>query len=351
MRRSDFAFDSQELRAYLPYAQVKQGVLDIAAKLFDVEFRKVKDAPVWDPSVECYEMYDGGKLAGRFYLDMHPRENKYKHAAEFDIRSGLAGREIPEAALVCNFPGGVAGDPGLMEHQDVRTLFHEFGHLLHALFGGHRRWSGTSGIRTEHDFIEVPSQLFEEWIWDPTVLATFAHHHETGAPIPADLVLQMRRASEFGKGLHLRRQMVFARVSMTAYDRDPAQVDFDALVEETQRAYSPIRFVPGTHLQCSFGHLEAYSAAYYAYMWSLVIVKDFFGRFSKDDLLAPGVAREYREAVLTPGGSAPADELVRRFLGREFQFEAFQTWIDRREWAADCTAPDVRLERTEPRTA
>jgi thimet oligopeptidase len=331
VRRSEYAFDAQSVRPYLAFDRVLQGALDVSARLFDVRFQRVAEAPVWHPDVQCWEMWEGERLAGRFYLDMHPRENKYKHAAEFDVRSGLAGREIPEAALVCNFPGGVDGDPGLMEHNDVRTLFHEFGHLLHGLFGGHRKWSGTSGIRTEHDFIEVPSQLFEEWIWDPAVLATFARHHETDAPIPAELVRQMRRASEFGQGLYLRRQMVFARISMSAYDRDPAQVDFDALVEQTQRAYSPIRFVPGTHLQCSFGHLEAYSAAYYAYMWSLVIVKDFFGRFPQDDLLAPSVAREYRDKVLVPGGSAPAADLVRSFLGREFQFEAFQRWIDRRE--------------------
>src|SRR5437867_9647004 len=142
VRKSDYAFDSQDMRPYLPYQQVKQGVLDVAAKLFGVEFKQVQDAPVWDPSVECWELYDGGKLAGRFYLDMHPRKDKYSHAAQFDVRTGVAGRQIPEAALICNFPGGDPGDPGLMEHGDVQTFFHEFGHLLHNMLAGRRRWVG-----------------------------------------------------------------------------------------------------------------------------------------------------------------------------------------------------------------
>src|SRR6185503_11085522 len=218
VRKSDYAFDSQELRAYLPYDQVKQGVLDISAKLFSVEFRRVKDAPVWDPSVECYELYDGGKLAGRFYLDMHPRDNKYNHAAQFDIRTGIEGRQIPEAALVCNLPGGEPGDPGLCEYNDVNTFFHEFGHLLHNMFAGHHKWVGTGGIRTEHDFVEAPSQMLEEWMRSPEVLAVFAKDPKTGKVIPADLVKRMNRANDFGKGLAVRRQMVYAGMSLGCYD-------------------------------------------------------------------------------------------------------------------------------------
>ena len=159
VKRSEYDFDSQSIRPYLPFDQVKAGVLQTAGKLFGLTFKPIKDAPVWDKSVECYEAYDGSKLIGRFYLDMHPRPNKYNHAAEFGIRTGVEGKQIPEAALVCNLPGGEAGDPGLCEIDDVNTAFHEFGHLMHSLLGGHRKWTGTSGIRTEHDFVEAPSQL------------------------------------------------------------------------------------------------------------------------------------------------------------------------------------------------
>ena len=328
VRKSDYAFDSQELRAYLPYDQVKQGVLDISAKLFGVEYRRVKDAPVWDPSVECYEMIDGGKVAGRFYLDMHPRDNKYNHAAQFDIRTGIEGRQIPEAALICNLPGGEAGDPGLCEYNDVNTFFHEFGHLLHTMFAGHHKWVGVGGIRTEHDFVEAPSQMLEEWMKSPEVLAVFAKDPKTGKVIPADLVKRMNRANDFGKGLLVRRQMVYAGMSLDCFDRDPAGVTTDQLFSDLVKKYQPFPFVDGTHFQCSFGHLDGYSAVYYTYMWSLVIAKDMFSKFDKDHLLAPGAAKAYRDAVLAPGGSKPAAQLVHDFLGRDFNEQAWKTWLD-----------------------
>jgi thimet oligopeptidase len=259
---------------------------------------------------------------------MHPRPDKYNHAAQFDVRTGVAGRQIPVAALICNFPGGEPGDPGLMEHSDVRTLFHEFGHLLHNLFAGRQRWVGIGGIRTEQDFVEVPSQLLEEWTWDPATLATFARHHQSGEPIPAELVRQMKRASDFGKGLMMRRQMVYARTSLSAYDRPPAEVDMDRIIRDLTARYQPFAFVEGTHMQCAFGHLDGYSAVYYTYMWSLVIAKDFFGRFDRANLMAPEVALRYRRAVLDPGGSKPAVKLVEDFLGRPFSFEAFRAWLN-----------------------
>jgi len=328
VRKSDYDFDSQSVRPYFPYDRVKQGVLDVASKMFGVSFTRVKGAPVWDPSVECWEMFEGGKLVGRFYLDMHPRANKYSHAAQFDIRTGVAGKQIPEAALICNLPGGTAGDPGLCEYNDVNTFFHEFGHLLHTLFAGHHRWCGVGGIRTEHDFVEAPSQMLEEWMRDPATLATFAKHYQTGEPIPAAVVKQMNRANDFGKGLQVRRQMVYADLSLSIYDRDPKQVDTNAMMPELVKKYQPFPYVDGTHFQCSFGHLDGYSAVYYTYMWSLVIAKDMFSQFDKSDLLSPVVAKRYRDAVLAPGGSAPAAKLVENFLGRPFNFDAYQAWLN-----------------------
>ena len=328
VRKASYDFDAQTLRPYLPFERVKQGVLDVTSRLFGVTFRRVSDAPVWNPSVECYEMLEGGKLVGRFYLDMHPRGNKYKHAAHFGIRTGVAGRQIPEAALVCNFPGGIPGDPGLMEQGDVETFFHEFGHLLHNQFAGRHRWIGVGGIRTERDFSEAPSQMLEEWPRDASVLATFAKHHQTGEPIPAALVRQMIRASEFGKGIQVRRQMVYAKTSLSVYDRDPKQVDTDRLIRELTERYQPFPFVSGTHFQTAFGHLDGYSAVYYSYMWSLVIAKDLFSQFDRANLLDAKIATRYRDAVLAPGGSMPAARLVERFLGRPFSFEAYRQWLN-----------------------
>ncbi|MFL6213667.1 MAG: M3 family metallopeptidase [Blastocatellia bacterium] len=328
VRQSAFDFDSQSVRPYFVYQRVKQGVLDVTATLFGVRFERVAGASVWHESVECWQMYDGDKLVGRFFLDMHPRPNKYNHAAHFAIRTGVAGRQIPEAALVCNFPGGIPDDPGLMTHDDVVTFFHEFGHLIHSLLAGRHQWIGIGGISIEQDFIEAPSQMLEEWAWDATTLQTFARHYQTDEPIPAALVRQMKRAKEFGKGLHVRRQMLYAKLSLSIHERDPREVDTDAIVRSLTEQYMPFPFVEGTHFQTAFGHLDGYSAMYYTYMWSLVIAKDLFSKFDRSHMLVQGVARQYGETVLAPGGSHPAADIVREFLGRPFDFAAYQAWLD-----------------------
>jgi len=331
VRKQSYDFDSQSVRPYFPFDRVKQGLFDVTAKLFGVTYRRVNDVGVWDPSVEAYEMLENGKLVGRFYLDMHPRANKYKHAAQFNIRTGIAGKQIPEAALICNLPGGEPNDPGLMSHDDVVTFFHEFGHLVHALLGGRHKWIGVSGNNTEQDFVEAPSQMLEEWTWDPATLATFARHYKTNEPIPAALVKQMRRASEFGKALGVRRQMVYAKLSLSIYDRDPKQVNTDEMIKALTAKYQPFPFVDGTHFQTAFGHLDGYSAVYYTYMWSLVIAKDLFSQFDKSNLLAPAAAKRYRESILAAGASKPAAKMVEDFMGRPFDFKAWQLWLDQSE--------------------
>jgi len=328
VRKTDYDFDSQSVRPYFQYDRVKQGLLDVTSKLFGVTFQPAKNVAVWHPSVEAYEMLEGGKVVGRFYLDMHPREGKYNHAAEFSTRTGIDGQQIPEATLVCNFPGGDANDPGLMEHDDVQTFFHEFGHLIHDLFAGRHKWVGVGGTRTEQDFVEAPSQMLEEWTWDPATLRLFAKHYQTNEPIPVELVKQMRRASKFGKGIVVRTQMVYAKLSLSIYNQPPADVNTDTLVKTLMEKYRPFPFVDGTHFQTSFGHLDGYSAVYYTYMWSLVIAKDMFSQFDKSNLESPVVARRYRDHVLAPGGSQPANNLVESFLTRPFNFNAWQAWLE-----------------------
>jgi thimet oligopeptidase len=315
------------VRPYFPYERVKQGVLDLSARLFGVTFRRMADPPVWHRSVEGWEMLENDELVGRFYLDMHPRPGKFGHAAHFRIRTGTSAGALPESALVCNFPGATPGEPGLMDHGDVETFLHEFGHLMHSLLA-RQRWNGVSGVRTEWDFVEAPSQMLEEWSRDPTVLAGFARHHETGAPIPAALVRRLTRATRFGRALDVRTQMAYARISLSFYDRSPAEVDTDSIVDAVTRAYTPVPPVPGTHMQASFGHLNGYSAFYYTYMWSLVIAKDLFSRFDRSDLFAAEPARRYRRLILEPGGSAPAARLVEDFLARPFRFDAWRRWLE-----------------------
>ncbi|MEW6430254.1 MAG: M3 family metallopeptidase [Myxococcota bacterium] len=325
VKAEKFGFDSQAMRPYFEYGRVKQGVMDVTAKLFGIRYVPVTDAVVWHPDVETYDLYEGETLLGRIHLDMHPRDGKYKHAAEFGMTTGRAGRELPEASLVCNFPK--AGD--LMQHSEVETFFHEFGHLLHEIFAGRQPWGGISGIRTEWDFVEVPSMLLQEWPLDGEVLASFARHHQTNEPIPATLVQQMKTAREFGIGLDTRRQFFLSAVSLSFHDRAPGFDPVEQLKKEQER-FLPFRreWVDGTHFELGFGHLDGYSAAYYTYQWSTVIAKDLLTRFKAKSMLDGSVATEYRKTVLEPGGSKEAGALVEAFLGRPYTFTAFQAWLD-----------------------
>lgn len=331
VRRQSYAFDSQTVRPYFPANRVLQGVLDVTSRIFAVTYRPVSGVQVWHPSVRVYEMRDADRLIGRLYLDLYPRAGKSSNAFTSTVRQGAANKHIPEAILVASLSGGRADDPGLMTHDEVRTLFHEFGHVVHRLTGGHRGWFGMSSTHLERDFVEAPSQMLEEWIWDPATLATFATHYQTGEPIPARLVMQMRRASEFGQALDVRGQMVFARVSLSLHDRDPKRVDPSALYKEIHNRYLPYSHVDGTYRELAFTHLAnpGYASAYYTYMWSLVIAKDLLTGFDTSNLSAPGAGRRYRDLVFSPGSSKPAAILVRDFLGRPFNANAWEDWLNR----------------------
>lgn len=319
VRREQFDVDAQEVRRFFDFTKVRQGLLDVTGRLFGLEYAEVPDAPSWHEDVAAYDVSLGGEVLGRIRLDLHPREGKYNHAAQFDLVPGVRGVQLAEGVLVCNFPRG------LMEHDDVVTLFHEFGHLVHHVLAGRHDWVRFSGVATEWDFVEAPSQMLEEWAWDADVLAGFATDG-SGTPIPADLVARMRAGEEFGKGFLARTQMFYAAVSYRLHVERPA--DITARVLELHAAYNLIGPIPDTHFHTGFGHLEGYSSAYYTYMWSQVIAKDLFSAFDQDDLFASGPAHAYRDKVLAAGGSKDAADLVTDFLGRPYNADAFKAWLD-----------------------
>ena len=341
-RRSAFEFNSQSVRPYFPYGRVEQGVLDTAARLFQVEFRRVQDAETWHEDVVTYEVYEEAcdreeraALIGRFYLDMHPREGKDKWFSAHPLIPGVLNRregefaearQIPEAALICNFPGGKEGDPGLLQHSDVITYFHEFGHLMHALLGGRQRWAGISGIATEGDFVEVPSQMLEEFFRDPHLLATFAHHYETNEPIPAELVQRMNRAGAFGRADWVRTQLFYTTYSLETHTADPATLDLGLLFQGLYGRFLPYKWIDGNHMYASFTHLVGYSSNYYTYLYDKVIALDFYSQFSKHPLDDP-TSMKYRRMVLEPGGSMPGKAIVMHFLGRHQSADAFTEWV------------------------
>ncbi|MGD0367946.1 MAG: M3 family metallopeptidase [Acidobacteriaceae bacterium] len=326
-RRSAFDFDSQAVRPYFPYTRVEPGVLATAEKLFQVRFRRIENPDVWHPSVSAWDVWDGTELTGRFYLDMHPREGKDKWFSAHPLIPGIRDRQLPEAALICNFPEPKEGNPGLLQYSDVVTFFHEFGHLMHALLGGRQAWAGISGIATEGDFVEVPSQMLEEFFRDPGLLASFALHYETDEPIPAELVLRMNRAGAFGRADWVRSQLFYTTYSLETHRLDPATLDPDALFRELYERFLPYEWIDGNRMYASFTHLTGYSSNYYTYLYDKVIALDFFAQFPRHALLDSPAAMRYRRTVLEPGGSMPGREIVQRFLGRSQSSEAFTEWI------------------------
>lgn len=324
VRREQYGVDAQQVRRYFDFAKVHEGLLEVTSRLFGLAYERV-ETPTWHEEVTTYDVLltapDGlGERIGRIHLDLHPRDRKYNHAAQFDLVPGVRDRQLPEGVLVCNF------NRGLMEHQEVVTLFHEFGHLMHHVLAGNHEWVRFSGVATEWDFVEAPSQMLEEWAWDAAVLQLFAHDAE-GEPIPTELVQRMRAADEFGKGFLARTQMFYAALSYKLHLEVPE--DITARMFELYPEYSLVAPLEGTHFHCGFGHLEGYGSGYYTYMWSLVIAKDLFSAFDPDDLLAPEVAHRYRDTVLVPGGSKDAADLVEDFLGRPYDTAAFSAWLNR----------------------
>ncbi len=319
IRKESYSVDPQTVRQYFAYNNVRDGILQWTRDLFGVEIRPWRTA-TWDPAVDAYEMLDHGKLIGRFYFDTHPRPGKYNHANVVPIRNGTNG-DLPVAALVTNFP---AGDhtTGLMEHRDVETFLHEYGHLIHGMFAGHQAWENASWGALEWDFIEAPSQMLENWVWDYDTLARFAVDKD-GKAIPRDLVERMNKARYFAEAYGDRRQLGLSNISL-GYHSGPPSGDLTAQGRDLDRPYSFLPYPEGTHFQDAFGHLGGYSAHYYTYMWSKTISTDLFTRFQKDGLRNPQTAAAYRQAVLSQGGAKPAGQLVQDFLGRPLSLDAYK---------------------------
>lgn len=322
VQKRDFAYDTQEARRYFTYAKVRDGILRLTEDLFGVTIRPWQ-TQTWDPHVETYEIFEGkgpraGQVIGQFYFDSHPRPGKYNHANMINLRAGVAGRSVPVGALVMNLPA-----QGPMEHGDVETFLHEFGHMLHHIFGGQTaRWAGLSGVATEWDFVEAPSQMLEEWVYDYDTLARFAVAAD-GKVIPRELVEKMNKARYFDRGMGDMRQLGLSNISLRLH-QGPAPADLGARTRELDARYSLLPLPAFAQFQDAFTHLNGYSAIYYTYRWSKVIADDMFTAFARAGLRDKPTALAYRTKVLEPGGTKPAAELVADFLGRPISLDAYK---------------------------
>lgn len=326
-RRTDYGVDPFEVANYFPLDGVLDGMFDLVQETFGLEFQEVADPDVWHPDVRLFAIHDAGskELLAHFYLDLFPREGKYGHAAEFPLvmsrRMEDGSYQNPVCAMVANFTKPTASAPSLLQHGEVETLFHEFGHVLHQNLGRTElaRFAGTS---VERDFVEAPSQIMQHWVWRADVLRRFARHHETGEPIPDQLVEQLVAARQLNVAIHQLRQLQYGWWDQTMHGTDVA-LDFDHILREGARL-GLMPFHEGTFALASFGHLMGgYDAAYYGYMWSEVFGDDMFSRFEEEGVTNPAVGMAYRREVLERGGSVDADDMLTAFLGRDPDNTAF----------------------------
>lgn len=320
IKAEELGVDSNEVRQYLDFGKVRQGVLDLTGELFGFEFVPAPAANSWHEDVDVMDVLEDGERVGRIYLDMHPREGKFSHMACFPVASGFVGRNVPESALLCNFPRG------LMTFDDVVTFLHEFGHLIHEIAAGRQTWARCSGLieQQEWDFVEAPSQMLEEWAWTAPVLQRFATNAE-GTPIPTALVDALRASRDFCEGLMTARQLNYAALSHRLHRDHPTELA--PFAAEIEAEFDVREMIPNTHQYASFGHLTDYSACYYTYQWSLSIAKDLFTQFDPENLLDTEVSKRYRREVLDPGNQRHAAESIEAFLGRPYSTDAYREWL------------------------
>ncbi|MDX1658817.1 MAG: M3 family metallopeptidase [Nitriliruptorales bacterium] len=326
LRREEHGLDPDELKQYFPLEAVLDGMLGLTAEVLGLRYVASEDADAWHEDVRRFEIRDAesDEHIAWFYMDLHPRPGKFTHAAVFPLVPGRrtqAGFVRPVAAIVANFPKPSGDRPALLRHDDVETLFHEFGHILHDCLT-RAEFARFSGTNTEWDFVEAPSQIMEHWAWHPDVLKRFARHHETGEPIPDQLVKQLVATRYVNRGLSYLRQCYFGRLDLLLHVAGEGR-DLEAINRDAH-AVTLLPFHEGTFTPASFAHIMGgYDAGYYGYLWAQVFGDDMFSRFEEEGVTSPDVGREYREKVLEPGGSKDAEELLRDFLGREPSKEAF----------------------------
>ena len=325
--RSEYGVDQNAVSEYLPLEPVMDGMFALTGDVLGLDYRVVDDAATWDPSVRLYQILDRKTAAhvAHFFVDLHPRDGKFGHAAAFPLVIGHRAADgsyvAPVSAILANFTPPTAHRPALLTHSEVETLFHEFGHILHMSLT-RAEFARFSGAETEWDFVEAPSQIMEHWAWEPAVLRRFARHHETGTPLPDELIEQMLRARWVNVGIKIAVQAFYGQVDL-ALHAEPEAPDVEAALRRTY-AITGMPYPEGTFLLSGFGHLlSGYDAGYYGYLWAEVIGDDMFGRFAREGVTSADVGAEYRREILEPNGSRDGDDLVRAFLGREPSQEAF----------------------------
>jgi thimet oligopeptidase len=327
-KKEKYNIDENKISEYFPMQSTIDSLLDIYQKFFNLEFKQVPVTGLWDPELKLIEVFDKTQkeTLGYLFMDLYPRANKYSHACEHTIIPVSYNKDgkpnLGVAIVIANFPKPMADKPSLLLFKDVNTFFHEFGHAMHALLG-RTKVASFSGTKVKRDFVELPSQMLEEWLWEPEILKMVSKHYQTGQQLPDELIAQILKTRTFDSGFNVTRQLFIANLSLDYFNNGPKINPAEILKQVRTKVTPYVISDPRDHFYTSFGHLTGYGARYYGYMWSKVFAHDLFNEIKKIGLLDPSIGRKYVDAVIGKGGSKDPNDLLKDFLGREPNQDAF----------------------------
>ncbi len=328
LEKTRYAVDAELVRQYFPVDKVLPAVLDIYAQLLGVRFEPLTPPQAWAPDIREYAIYDvaSGDAIGWFFLDLYPREGKYEHFEAIPVRFGRVmpdgSHRTPVSAIIGNWPRPDAGSPALLNHEEVVVFFHEFGHVMHETLS-RTRYATLYGVNVRGDFGEAPSQMLENWMWQPTVLKKISSHVGSGEPLPDALIDKMIAARHVTDGVSWGGQAFYAEYDLQLHSL-PGKPDPTGLWFDLKKKLTVFPEIPGTYPEAAFGHLMGgYDAGYYGYLWSKVYAQDMFSEFKRGGLDNPAVGMRYRQQILVPGGAEEPEVLLNRFLGRAVSYEPF----------------------------
>ncbi len=329
IRKTKYNIDNEAIRAYLPFETVVNGMFQIYQTLLDVEFSQVENADVWHESVKLFAVKNKGQkeIIAYFFMDMFPREAKYSHAAAFTLMSGYkksnGSYSVPVSAIVANFSPPTENKPSLLTMDETKTLFHEFGHIMHGVLT-RVRFATISGNNVAWDFVEAPSQMLENWVLDPGMMQIFTgHYKDPKKKLPASEAKKLIQARDLNQGYFYGRQLTFGLTDLTLH-MSKETLDPQTLFNEVHKKVIGLEPVEGSKHMAGFGHLMGgYEGGYYGYIWSEVIAADMFTKFKRDGMLSASAGRDYRRTILERGAAEDPQVLVEKFLGRKTNNKAF----------------------------
>ena len=326
MLNSKYQLDKDEVKKYFEMENTLAGMFQVYESLLGIQIKPATNMPIWDAKVKTYEIWSDGKKMGSFYLDLYPRANKYSHFACFPmsqyVKKGTI-ETLPQAALICNFPEGRANEPSLLPHENVVTMFHEFGHLVHWLLG-HSEIASQHSFAVKGDFTEAPSQFLENWCWEYDALKLFAKHYKTGEVLPKSLFDKMKETQLVNIGSKNIAQVAYGLIDFTYEDQyEETKQKGTIKVFKEKMSLNQLPFNDNNHMICSFGHLNGYAANYYGYLWSKVYAEDMFSVFKKNGVMDTATGIKYRKEILEKGSTVEEIDMVEKFLGRKPNSDAF----------------------------